>query len=300
LLLSFLGGIVFTLVGGYFFSSGLLRPVKKITNEVAEISAHNLTRRIDAGKSKDEWYKLSQTLNELLNRLQESFETQRRFISNASHELSTPLTAISSQLEVILQKERDPESYRKVMQSVLQDVRNLSRLTQTLLEFAKASGNAGGIEIQPVRIDELLMQMPAEMQKQNKEYSVSLEFDNMPDNENALVVYGNGELLFTAIKNIVGNACKYSPDKKATVYFYCEGNQLIIQIIDSGIGISESDLQNIYHPFYRVDESRTTPGFGLGLSLANRIIKLHKGNIKVKSKLNEGSTFTVALPSAKG
>jgi len=299
LLLSFLGGTLFALAGGYFFSAGLIRPVKKIALEVADISAHNLSRRIDTGVSKDEWYHLADTLNQLLDRLQESFEVQRRFISNASHELSTPLTAISSQLEVILQKERDPEAYRQVMQSVLQDVRNLSRLTQTLLEFAKASGNPGGLEIQPVRIDEVLMQMPAEMQKSNKAYSVSLQFGDLPDNEDALVVYGNEELLFTAIKNIVINACKYSNDKRAEIVFYYKDGNLVIEIKDRGVGIAENDLVNIYQPFYRGDDSRTTPGFGLGLSLANRIIKLHKGNIRVRSTVNEGSAFIIQLPSSK-
>lgn len=105
--LSFLGGIVITFAGGFLFSKQLLRPVKKIADEVNEISAKDLAKRIDTGKSKDEWNYLANTLNQLLNRLKESFETQRRFIANASHELSTPLTSISSQLEVSLQRNRD-------------------------------------------------------------------------------------------------------------------------------------------------------------------------------------------------
>src|SRR5205814_165658 len=117
LFISFLVGNIFVLVTGYLFSAGLLRPVKKIAEDVAEISAQNLARRIETGKTKDEWYHLANTLNELLNRLQESFELQQRFISNASHELSTPLTSISSQLEVSLQRERDAAEYRKIIES---------------------------------------------------------------------------------------------------------------------------------------------------------------------------------------
>jgi two-component system, OmpR family, sensor histidine kinase ArlS len=298
LVLSFLAGVIIALGGGYFFSAGLMRPVKKIADEVTEISAQNLARRIETGTTKDEWFKLSHTLNDLLNRLQESFELQRRFISNASHELSTPLTSISSQLEVILQRERNAEEYRKVMLSVLQDVKNMSRLTQTLLEFAKASGNTGGLEISQVRIDEILMRMPAEMQKQDPGFSVMLRFDQMPEDEEKLLVYGNEELLFTAIKNIVSNACKYSVNHKAEIKFFVSGNKIFIQVKDNGEGIPEKEMQNIFQPFYRVEESRATPGFGLGLSLAERIVKLHKGSIEIQSKKGQGSVFSIHLPSA--
>jgi two-component system sensor histidine kinase ArlS len=164
---SFLTGIIIAFAGGYFFSDRLLRPIKKIADDINEISAQNLARRITPGNIQDEWHYLAETLNQLLNRLQDSFETQRRFVSNASHELSTPLTAISSQLEVSLQKDRNAGQYRHVMESVYQDVRNLSKLTQTLLEFAQASGNPGGLELQPVRIDEILLRLPAEMKKSN-------------------------------------------------------------------------------------------------------------------------------------
>ena len=141
--LSFIGGTLIAFISGYIFSKILLRPVKKIADEVNIISAQSLAHRIKPGKSDDEWSYLAKTLNDLLDRLQESFEIQRRFISSASHELSTPLTSISSQLEVSLQRNREAKEYRGVMQSVYQDVRELSKLTQTLLEFATASGAAG-------------------------------------------------------------------------------------------------------------------------------------------------------------
>ena len=298
LLLSFLVGNIFVLVIGYFFSRGLLLPIKKIAEDVAEISAQNLARRIETGATKDEWYELSNTLNQLLNRLQESFELQRRFISNASHELSTPLTSISSQLEVSLQRERDAEEYKKVMKSIYQDVQHMSKLTQTLLEFAKASGNAGGLEINLVRIDEILLRLPSEIVKMNPAFSVRLEFPDLPEEEEKLLVFGNEELLFTAIKNIVVNACKYSDDKLARVFLFSRDGYLQITIADEGRGIPEEELSNIFQPFYRVDESRIVRGFGLGLSLAERIIKLHKGSIEVESEPGKGTEFRIHLPAA--
>jgi signal transduction histidine kinase len=296
--LSFAGSLLIALISGYFFSKILLRPLRKIADEVNIISAQSLTHRIKSGNTKDEWNYLTGTLNDLLNRLQDSFEIQRRFISSASHELSTPLTSISSQLEVSLQRNREAEEYRNVMQSVHQDVRQLSKLTQTLLEFAKASGNAGGIEIELIRIDEVLMHLPGEMIKLNKNYSVKLEFDELPEDEEKLLVYGNPELLTAAIKNIVSNACKYSFNSLAKVKLYVEKSEIIIIVEDEGKGISKTDLPNIFQPFYRTEDSEAITGFGVGLPLVNRIIKLHKGYIEVSSVINKKTTFIIHLPAA--
>lgn len=299
LLFSFLTGSIIAFVGGYFFSGRLLRPIKQIADDINEISAQNLARRIQAGEVHDEWQYLSETLNQLLNRLQESFDMQRRFIANASHELSTPLTSISSQLEVSLQKDREAERYRAVMQSVYQDVRHLGKLTQTLLEFAQASGNTGGLEIQPVRIDEVLLELPAEVNKLNPGYTMALSFGNMPSDDNVLIVFGNTELLSLAIRNIVVNACKYSGDHKAIVKLDTADGRLIIAVEDKGIGIPESELKYIFQPFYRVNHTGGAGGFGLGLSLAHRIIKLHKGEITVSSRPGEGTLFRIILPAGQ-
>jgi signal transduction histidine kinase len=298
LIASFLVGVIIILVSGYFFSRGLLLPIKKITEDVEEISAQNLARRIQTGAAKDEWYQLSHTLNNLLNRLQESFELQRRFISNASHELSTPLTSISSQLEVSLQRPRDAEEYRKVMQSIYQDVQHMSKLTQTLLEFAKASGNSGGLEIDLIRIDEIILNLPSEAIKIDSAYSIFLEFENLPEEEEKLLVFGNEALLLTAIKNIAINACKYSNDHQAVVTLKVEEDYLSIIVSDKGKGMPQEELSNIFQPFYRVEEDRHTGGFGLGLSLAERIIKLHKGSIEVLSVVDQGTSFIIRLPAA--
>ena len=298
LAISLFAGLVIVILSGYFFSGILLRPVRNISNEVNEISAQNLARRIATGPSKDEWYQLASTLNQLLNRLQESFETQRRFIANASHELSTPLTAISSQLDVCLQNPRETDEYRRVIQSVSQDVHNMSLLTQTLLEFAKASGDPGGLEISRIRMDEVLLRLPAEVSKLNSAYQVKLVFDDLPEEEEALLVLGNETLLLSALKNIVGNACKYSSDNRAEVGFAVQEKNLVLTITDHGIGVPEEELSRIFQPFYRVRENISEGGFGLGLPLAQRIIKLHDGVIQVTSKVGEGTRFVVQIPAS--
>ena len=295
---SFAGGILIAVAAGYFFSKQLLIPLRKIADEVNKISVHNLEDRIKTGGGEDEWNYLSLTLNKLLNRLQESFETHRRFISNASHELLTPLTAMSSQLEIALNRDREMHEYKIVMGSVYQDVHRLGRLTKTLLEFARASGDPGGLEIDLVRIDEILLALPSELAKLNTSYLVDLSFEQLPAEEEKLLVFGNETLLFTAIKNIVTNACKYSDNHLATVKLFYFQNTIEISVADTGKGISDDQIEKIFQPFFRVDDNNLNQGFGLGLSLAKQIIELHKGQISIQSKLNVGTVFTIILPSA--
>jgi signal transduction histidine kinase len=298
LLFSFAGGILIAIAAGYLFSKGLLIPLRKIADEIKEISVQNLAGRIKAGEGKDEWNYLAETVNQLLYRLQDGFEIHRRFISNASHELSTPLTSISSQLEISLNREREASEYRVTMESIHQDVRQLSRLTQTLLEFARASGDPGGLEIDLVRIDEVLLALPGEITKLNQSHKVKLVFEKLPDEDEKLLVFGNEELLITALRNITVNACKYSDNHLATIKLVSQNNLINIYIEDEGKGIPEEELQNIFQPFYRVSNNRNIKGFGLGLSLANQIIKLHKGQINVHSEMGKGTEFIIALPTA--
>lgn len=299
LLLTFICGSAMVIALAYFFTKKLLQPIRKIANAITDINALSLESRIQSENMYGDWKYLTTTLNELLNRLQKSFEIQRRFISSASHELSTPLTSISSQLEVSLQRNRKEEEYREVMQSILQDVRHLSKLTQTLLTFATASGVAGGLQIKPVRIDEILMQLPGEISKTNNEFSVKLEFDELPENADNLLVFGNEDLLFTAIKNVVSNACKYSTDGVASIKLSVELKEIIIAVKGNGKGIPDNELEHIFQPFYRAEDSRTIGGFGVGLPLVDRIVKLHKGEIKIHSIVGKETTFNIHLPIAE-
>ncbi len=299
LALSFITGILITLLSGLFFSSRVVVPIKKITNEVKEISSQHLSRRIAIHEPKDELNELSSTFNDLLTRLQESFEIQRRFIANASHELSTPLTSISSQLEITLQNERKAPEYKAVIHSVYDDVKHLTQLTRSLLELAKATSSADGMELSLVRIDELLMRLPPELRKANKDFKVALHFETFPENEDNLLVFGNPNLLYSAIKNIVLNACKYSADHFAAVALNFSEDELHVIVTDNGPGISEEDKQLIFQPFYRAKSTSQTQGSGLGLSLASRIIQLHKGSILIKPGAPLGTIFTINIPIAR-
>lgn len=288
-------GIVFLL--GYAFSIRLVQSISTFTQNIKRISSEKFSLRLDTGSDKDELQKLAVTINDLLDRLQASFDTQRRFIDNASHELSTPLASISSQLDVALQRERTSEEYKKALVSINDDVKRLSMLVRSLLEIAKVSGSMGGTELTSVRIDELLMELPSEMKKISPMYEVSMSFDELPESESSFVIFGNEHLLYSAFKNIVHNACKFSEDKGACVRLSFKEKHIVIKIEDKGPGIDSKDLKNIFQPFYRSHKHDAyVAGVGLGLSLAHRIIALHKGFIEVQSEEGKGTTFVVTLP----
>jgi signal transduction histidine kinase len=287
-------GTLISLLAGHFFSSQLLKPVAQIISEVNEISSHNLSKRIKAGASQDELSQLANTFNDLLDRLQEYFTAQRRFISNASHELSTPLTSISSQLEVTMQRQRSTEEYQEVVQSVYEDVVQMRQLTKSLLEIAK-TGSEGSIELHEIRIDEVLFKVMGDIKKIHPDYRVELNFSDA--DEGNFLVFGNVDLLYMAIKNIVENGCKYSVDNTATVQLSFDNNSTIVEVHSKGKPIAEEDMEKIFQPFYRSSTSEGKAGFGLGLALAKRIVGLNKGTLMVKSDEHEGTTFTIVIPT---
>jgi len=297
LALTMVAGILLSILIGTLFSRQLIKPIANIIEEVNNISTHNLSQRIDAGSGQDELFQLANTFNDLLDRMQESFTIQRRFISNASHELSTPLTSISSQLEVALQKQRSEEEYKLVMISIQEDVQQMRQLTKSLLEIAK-TGHKGSIELDEIRLDEVILKVTGAVQKLSQSYQIQLNFEEFPDDESKCMVFGNADLLFSALKNIVENGCKYSPDHTSHIKLKFTGKELITEISNQGDIIAQEEIEHIFLPFYRSPNKAHQKGFGLGLALAKRIINLHKGQLEVNSTEGQGTIFRVILPAA--
>ena len=293
----FIVSVTVVLIGGYAFSIRLVRSFSDLSNQINHISTHQFSTRLDSGEGKDELQKLALTINNLLDRLQASFDTQRRFIDNASHELSTPMASISSQIEVALQRERSLGEYQNVLKSINDDIKRISTLVKSLLEIAKISGSAKGPDLFPVRIDELIMRLPSDMRKINPKNEVKIVIGDDIENDEELMVYGNEELIYAALKNIVHNACKYSNDFMAVVNLHFVNKKIVVTIADNGPGISEEEQQQIFQPFFRgSDLSHKVSGFGLGLPLAYQIIKLYNGEIEVSSLMGEGSVFKITMP----
>jgi signal transduction histidine kinase len=266
-----------------------------MVEKVEAISASHLDLRIDAGNGKDEIAELAQTFNRMLNRLESSFSAQKDFVSNISHELRTPLAVIIAELEVSAINARAPDEYKEINQLVLLEARKLSRLSNDLLDLAKASYDYSGITFKELRLDEVLLDATQGVMRSNPGYRVELLFEKEMEESEGITVKGNEYLLKVAFANLIENGCKFSEGHSATVVIGFEEKNAVLRFSDRGIGISPSDLSKIFTPFYRGENKKFADGNGIGLSLTARIIQLHNGTISVESIVDEGTTFTIRL-----
>jgi signal transduction histidine kinase len=285
-----------TLFAGWFYAGEALAPMSKVVSQVDKITASSLNSRLETGNGKDEIASLSETFNKMLERLEAAFEMQRSFVSNASHELRTPLTSITGHLEVILLKSRTTEEYVSVINSVLEDIKSLNRLTNGLLDLAQLNLDSSLVTFKDFRIDELVWQTAAELRKRKAGYKVNVFFDDIPDDETQLILHGNDQLLKVAIINLMDNGCKYSSNNEVNVKLGFFDDGISLNFIDKGIGIDKKELSNIFQPFYRAENAKQIKGHGLGLSLTEKIIAIHKGRMVIHSKLNVGTNVEVFLP----
>ncbi len=282
-----------TIILGLFFSKQALQPIARVVDQADKITISNLHSRVDEGNGTDEIAQLAINFNKMLERLETAFEMQRSFVSNASHELRTPLTLLTGQLEVSLMNKQINQETQQLLKLLLEDIKNLNLLSNGLLNLAQASLDISEIKVAPLRIDELIGQARAELLKRNAAYKVFVEFGELPEDEEKLIVNGSEHLLKIALLNLLDNACKYSQLKEARAFVSFEKNDLKITVKDQGIGIPEGDLYKIIEPFFRSENARAFAGHGIGLSLTQRIIKSHKGELHISSVLNKGTSVQV-------
>lgn len=286
-----------TAFSGWFFAGDALRPMQQIDRTVSSIFPHNRDARLAIDRDDDEISRLSITINRLLDRIGESFRLQRMFVANVSHELKNPLTQISSQLEVSLLNQREPEAYRQTIRSVLDDIRDLSNLTHELLQLSQVSqDDTVGLLTDVVRLDEIVWDIRDNVNAINPRYQVAVDFDSLPDDPDQLTVRGNKTLLATALKNLTENACKFSDDGRALLHVTFDQNLLNISVENVGKPIPDADLPYIFEPFYRSRQTADVRGYGVGLSLVERIIHLHGGHIDVTSQEGKPTVFRIELP----
>lgn len=296
LIIGFFISIGVTVFIGRIFSNKALKPMSDVVKQVDKITISSLNMRVNEGNGTDEIAQLAITFNKMLERLGSSFEMQRSFVSNASHELRTPLTSITGQIEVSLMKSRSKDEYESILQSVLEDIKNLNELSNGLLDLAKANSDISAISLLPLRIDELIWQTRAELIERKNEYKISIQFIDSIDDEKELTISGNEHLLKIAIANLMDNACKYSPDKTVEIYLTVKGRFFVAEFSDKGIGIDPEDMENVFQPFFRAKNAKNIPGNGLGLSLTEKIIGIHRGTISIHSEPHKGTRVTISIP----
>ncbi len=290
--------VVFVGFAGWVYSGRALRPIQKVMNEVEGISPLDLSKRLHDTGQPDEIGKLVAIFNGMLSRVEGAFSLQKTFVANVSHELKNPLTKVTSQLEVTLLNERDKGEYQSTIASVLEDIKELNQMSNSLLELAQLSRSESSFSMAPVRLDEILWEVRERVEAAESTYQVNIELRDLPEEESQLNVNGNPHLLKTALRNVVENACKFSPEKKSQVVLTCHEERLVVAVIDRGPGIGEQDLQRVFEPFFRADATSRTKGYGIGLSLTQRIIALHKGTIEIDSKEGRGTMVRVTFPIA--
>jgi len=283
-------------ITGWFFSGRALKPISNVINQVDNISANNLNIRIDEGNKKDEIARLTITFNDLLNRIEHAFTTQKLFVSNASHELRNPLTAITSQLEVALLKSRDADEYAAILSSVLEDIKRLNEMSHRLLTLAKMDKENTDFQLRPMRFDDLVWETKEEFLMQHSEYSATLALPGLPENEDQLSILGNPQFLKICMLNLMDNACKFSPDHNVAIELFYDEKFIGLRFSDKGIGINTADLPYIFEPFYRGKNTGHVNGYGIGLSLVEKIVKAHGGQIFVTADGTNGTTFTITFP----
>lgn len=285
--------IVVIIVGlaGWVFAKRALRPISKVMNAVEGILPQRLDIRLDIPNQKDEIGRLSTTFNKLLDRIETAFQMQKIFVANVSHELKNPLTKIRSQLEVSMLKERSLEEYKITIKSVLEDIQELAQLSNTLLELAKVSEDQRDLLTEIVRIDDLLWDCRQGLGQANPTYNIQVDLEELPEDDTWLEIAGNSTLLKTAFLNLMDNACKFSGNQTVKITLRASAKKLILQFSDSGKGIPVQDQSLIFQPFYRGDNTANVKGYGIGLSLVERIVKLHNGNVSIQTNLPKGTTF---------
>ncbi|MFN4146851.1 MAG: ATP-binding protein [Runella sp.] len=296
LVYSFLFGVLVTIVLGFIFAGQSLKPIATMNKEIEKITAYNLRKPLNEGNRQDEIAQLAMNFNQMFQRLEQSFELQRSFVSNASHELRTPLAAIKSEIQIALENERTPDEYRKVLRSLLNDTQRLIQLTNGLLQLAKSERQGQAVSFQELRLDELLFATQEELLSRQSDYQITMDFEQIPENEQDITVMGNATLLKTVFSNLIDNACKYSSGKRAEVRIGFDHKNSIVRIKDNGIGIPEEEIGLIFEPLYRAKNATSFKGYGIGLSVCKRIVDMHSGQLNVQSKVGQGSTFEVVIP----
>jgi heavy metal sensor kinase len=295
--LALAGAITFALglAGGWWMSRNATAPITKMSETASKISANNLSNRMNLDGVDSELSDLGMVLNNMLDRLDQAFEQQKQFTADASHELRTPLAGLLATTELSLAKDRTPDEYRKHLQYCFINATRMQKLVEGLLVLARLDHHDGSANLEPIALMPVLENcvQATELIASEKQVQVHLP----PISEKVL---GNANQLERVFTNLIENAIRYNRQGgQVWIESKMLGSSIAISVRDNGLGIEPSDQAKIMNRFFRVEAARTHSGngYGLGLSIAKRIVDLHHGELRLESKLSVGSTFTVVLPA---
>ena len=293
MLIMFIGVITALFFIGRWFAKKSLEPIDDIVDQMQQVRASNLSVRINEGNGKDEISKLAQNFNRLLKHLDNAFEVQQTFVTNASHELKTPVTSIIGEIEVSLNKARTPEEYQQTLKSVLNDAEGLNETITSLMELAQVDMSYTQAATSPVAIDELIWEIADQWTNKFGKGAFAVSVQHLPDDPEKLLIPANKALLSIALNNIISNAYKFSNNRRVQCDLFADNSRISITITDTGIGIPADEMEKIFKSFYRGANVKDFNGSGIGLYITTKIISLYNGIISVKSDPGKGAAITI-------
>ncbi len=295
-IIGFLISLLVVFVLSLVLSKEIVSPLQKIIDNVQKITASNLNMRLTLPESGGEVASLAQTFNDMLDRLETSFETQNNFLNKAAHELRTPLTAIIGEAELALNRERSSGEYENALNVIIKEAEQMQHHTSSLLELAQAGYNSKEPFKTELRVDELLFSVKRLIDFTDPDNRAQINLDYLPEAENKITISGNANLLKLALANIVQNSCKYSNNAPVDISLHATDVNCKITVKDRGIGIPQKELKYIFDPFFRASNTDSFKGYGIGLPLSQKIIRLHRGTLEFTSIENKGTTAVITLP----
>ncbi len=278
---------------GRWFAKKALEPIDDMIGQMQQVRASNLSLRITEGNGRDEISKLAQNFNRLLKHLDNAFEVQQTYVTNASHELKTPVTSIIGEIEVTLNKERTTDEYQQVLRSVLNDAEGLNETITGLMELAQVDMSYTQAALSPVAIDELIWELADQWSNKLGKGLFAVNIKHLPDDPEKLQIPANKALLTIALNNIISNAYKFSDKRRVQCDLYADNDSISITITDTGIGIPAEETEKVFHSFYRGTNVKDYHGNGIGLYITGKIINLFNGTINITSIPDKGTSITI-------
>jgi len=292
--------IPLTLLFGYYIGdviiTRIIKPIKKMTDTVKNITHEDLSLRVKAENVDEELGRLIEAFNDMVSRLGESFEYITDSSSYIAHELKTPIAIIRGESEFALKKERDKEEYKRVISVSLEETKRMVKIIEDLLLLTKMNYQPDVLKFEQIDLTQFIriIYEQAKILASKKNITVNI---NTP--EETGMVNADELHLRRLFFNLIDNAIKFTPvSGSITINLRYEDQKAAVSIIDTGIGIEEENVPKLFDKFFRIDTTikDTSPSSGLGLSIAQSIAELHKGEISVTSRVGQGTTFTVSLP----
>ena len=287
ILLPFL--VLVAIVGGYLITKRMLKPIQNLSDAAAQIGqGSDLKKRIDIGEGKDELHRLADQFNKMFGRLDDAFQAERQFTSDASHELRTPMSVILAQCEMSLEHEQSPEEYQDALNVIERQGKKMAKLINDMLDFTRLELKSDRYTTEPLDLTKLVSSVCEDMAL-IRENNITLTCEAQEN----VTLLGNAQLFARLLTNLISNAYRYGKENgHIFVSLKTEQDKILLTVEDDGIGIAKDDLEKIFRRFYQADNSRTGAGTGLGLSMVREIAKFHGGEVFVESELGVGSKFT--------